>query len=152
MSLSAMHTSTPREQTHIKKSTSTPLLASTCPNRKVFISCLPNCAMAEPDLKAGLRSLRNSLRQIKVLMAWEQLKQSEARPGQPPLFTFNDFIETDLRNEYSFFLSMSVQIHSILNSDSPAVQEAEHQSIKRQLFKIEQEAYGLNLNKRFYRY
>ena len=121
-------------------------------DRKAFIVMRSLSTMAEPDLKAGLRSLRNSLRQIKALMAWEQLKQSEAKPGQPPSFTFNDFIETDLRNEYSFFSSMSVQIHSILNSDSPAVQEAEHQSIKRQLFKIEQEAYGLNLKKRFYRY
>ena len=108
--------------------------------------------MSEPDLKAGLRSLRNSLRQIKTLLAWEQLKQSEARPGQPPSFTLNDFIETDLRNEYSFFVSISMQIHSILNSDSPAAKKTEHQSMERQLSKIDQEAYGLNLDKRFYRY
>ncbi|MFC1794062.1 hypothetical protein ACFL3Q_10805, partial [Planctomycetota bacterium] len=107
--------------------------------------------MEDVDLKAGLRSLRNSLRQIKTLLAWEQLKQTEARPDQPPSFTLNDFIETDLRNEFSFFLSVSVQMHSILNDISFTMQEAEHQSIKRQLSRIEQEAYGLNLNKRFCR-
>jgi hypothetical protein len=108
--------------------------------------------MTEPDLKAGLRSLRNSLRQIKALLAWEQLKQSETRPGQPPSFTINDFIEADLRNEYSFFVSISMQIHNILNIDPSPTTQAEHQSIERQLSKIESEAYGLNLNKRFCRY
>ena len=108
--------------------------------------------MSHTDLKAGLRSLRKSLRQIKALLAWEQLKQSEARPGQPPSFTLNDFIETDLRNEYSFFVSISMQIHNILNTNSSSGQKSEHQSIQRQLSKIEREAYGLNLNKQFYRY
>jgi len=108
--------------------------------------------MEEADLEAGLRSLRKSLRQIKSLLAWEQLKQSEARPGQPPSFAIHDFIETDLKNEYSFFVSISMQIHTILNSDSPAIKKTKHPSIERQLSKIEHEAYGLNLNKRFYRY
>jgi len=107
--------------------------------------------MTEPDLRAGLRTLRKSLQQIKALLAWEQLKQAEARPGQPPSFTLNEFIETDLRNEYSFFLSISMQIQGILNDHSPAMPEKEQQSIKRQLSKIEQEAYCLNLNKRFCR-
>jgi len=40
--------------------------------------------MAEADLEAGLKSLRKNLRQIKVLLAWEQLKQAEAKPGRPP--------------------------------------------------------------------
>jgi len=107
--------------------------------------------MAEPDLKAGLRSLRESIKQIRALLAWEELKQSEAKPGQPPSFAIDDFIDTDLRNEYSFFVSISMQIHNILNSDSSPSPKTEHQSIERQLSKIEQEAYGLNLNKRFYR-
>ena len=108
--------------------------------------------MTEPDLKAGLRSLRKSLRQIKALLTWEQLKQSEARPGQPPSFTINDFIDTDLRNEYSFFVSISMQIHNILNSGPSTTLNPEHRSIERQLSRIEREAYVLNLNKRFYRY
>ncbi len=107
--------------------------------------------MEDIDLEAGLRSLRESLRKIKTLLAWEHLKQSEARPGWPPSFTFNDFLETDLRNEYSFFLSMSVQMHSIFNAKSLAMQDPEHQNIKKHLSKIELEAYCLNLNKRFCR-
>jgi len=69
--------------------------------------------MADADLEAGLKSLRKSLRQIKALLAFEQLKKSEAKPSQPPTFTLNDPTETDLRNEYSFFLFTSIQMHSI---------------------------------------
>ena len=105
--------------------------------------------MEDIDLEAGLRSLRESLQKIKTLLAWEQLKQAEAKPGQPPAFTIYDPTETDLKNEYSFFLSTSVQIHSILNDGSFAMQEAELQSIKRQLKKIEQQVNGLNLHQRF---
>ena len=105
--------------------------------------------MAEPNLEAGLKSLRESLRQIKGLLAWEQLKQSEARPGQPPAFTLNDSIEQDLRDEYSFFLSISVQIHSILNDSSVAISEAKRQNLKLQMAKVERQLYGLNLHQRF---
>jgi hypothetical protein len=93
--------------------------------------------MEEADLEAGLRSLRKSLRQIKALLAWEQLKQAEAKPGQPPTFTLTDSIETDLRNEYSFFLFTSVQIHDILNRSTVDIAKAKCQHIKKELAKIE---------------
>ena len=108
--------------------------------------------MTEADLKAGLRSLRESLRQIKALLAWEQLKQSEARPHQPPAFRLTDFTETDLDNEYSFFLSTCLQIRSLLSDRSILMTQADRQSIEKQLMKIEQQAYGLNLPQRFCEY
>lgn len=116
--------------------------------RKAFIVILPCCLMTEPDLDAGLKSLRKSLRQIKALLAWEQLKQSEAKLGQPPSFTLNDPTETDLRNEYSFFLATALQIHGILNSSAIAIPQAKRQRIKVQLAKIEQQLYNLNLQQR----
>ena len=105
--------------------------------------------MAEIDLEAGLKSLRESLRSIKGLLAWEELKQSEARPGQLPAFQMNDLTETDLRNEYSFFLSTSLQMHIILNDNAFTIQETKRQCIKKQLAKIEQQVYALNLHQRF---
>jgi hypothetical protein len=105
--------------------------------------------MAEVDLQAGLRSLRDSLRQIKSLLAWEHLKQAEVKPSHPTAFQISDPIQADLRNEYSFFLSTSLQMHSILNDSSFAVSEADRQNIKRQLAKIEQQVYSLNLHQRF---
>jgi hypothetical protein len=102
--------------------------------------------MAEPDFEAGLRSLRNSLRQIKALLAWQQLQETESRPHEPPEFTITDSVETDLRNEYSFFLATALQIHGILNDTSLTIPEAKRQNIKSQLAKIEQQLYSLNLN------
>lgn len=119
------------------------------PDRKLFILGMPHYFMAEADLKAGLRSLRKSLRQIKALLAWEHLKQAEARPGQPPTFTLNDSIKTDLRNEYSFLLFTSMQMHSILNDGTARICKTKFQDIKQQLAKIEQQLYSLNLPQRF---
>ena len=104
--------------------------------------------MAEADFEAGLRSLRNSLRQIKALLDWQQLQEAESRHHEPPGFKITDSVETDLRNEHSFFLSTALQIHGILNDTSLTIPEAKRQNIKSQLAKIEQQLYGLRLNQK----
>ena len=104
--------------------------------------------MVEADLEAGLRSLRKSLEQVKALLAWEQLKQSEARPGYSPILAFDSALETDLRNEYSFFLFTSVQMHSILNSSAAGISKVKFQRIKQELAKIERQLYSLDLQRR----
>ena len=118
-------------------------------DRKVYKHVLLHFLMEDADVKAGLRSLRQSLRQIKALLVWEQLKQSEARPHLPPAFHITDFTETDLENEYSFFLSTSLQIRSLLSDRSIPILPADRQSIEKQLAIIEHQAYGLNLGQRF---
>ncbi len=105
--------------------------------------------MVDIDLEAGLKKLKQSLRQIKALLAWEELKRSEAMPNQPPAFTLNGSIETDLRNEYSSFLSTSVRVHSILNDNTIKVTKAKRQKIKVKLTKIERQFNSLNLQQRF---
>jgi hypothetical protein len=55
--------------------------------RKAYIPVWLQFSMGDVDLEAGLRSLQESLRQIKTLLAWQQLKQAEAKPGQPPGLT-----------------------------------------------------------------
>ena len=104
--------------------------------------------MREPDLQAGLRSLRESLRQIKALLAWQQLKQAETNPDQPPGFRIADSVERDLRNEHSFFLATALQLHGVLNDSSLTIPEAKRQSIRSQLARIEQQLYSLNLNQK----
>ena len=96
-----------------------------------------------------LKSLKKSLQQIKALLAWEELKHSEAKPDQPPAFTLSDSTETDLRNEYSCFLSTSVKMHSIINDCSANITKAKRQGIKVELSKIERQFYSLNLHQRF---
>ena len=106
--------------------------------------------MEKADLEAGLRRLRQSLVQMKALLAWNQLKQSESRTaGQPPSFTINDPTETDLRNEYSSYLFTMVQLHHLLNDGINNLSEPEKQWIQHQLTRIEQEANRLNLHKLF---
>ena len=107
--------------------------------------------MSEQQIEAGLQSLENSLKQIRSLLAWEQLKQAEARPNQPPAFQINDPIETDLRNEYTHFLSTSIKIHTILREHGASLSDKTRESIARQMVKIEQEVHGLNLHQRFWK-
>jgi len=104
--------------------------------------------MEEINFKAGLRSLRNSLQQIKALLAWQWLVETESRPHEPPGFRIADSVETDLKNEYSFFLATALQIHGILNDTSLTISEEKRQSIRSQLAKIEQQVYSLNLNQK----
>ena len=107
--------------------------------------------MNDGDMHAGLRSLNESLRRMKDLLAWGQLKQSEARPGQPPSFRIYDPTATDLRNEYSHFLSTSIQIHAILNGRDASIPESAHKAFRRTLANLEQQVYQLNLHQRDWR-
>ena len=83
-------------------------------NSKVFIGVIRSFLMEDIDLQASLRCLNASLRRMRDLLAWGQLKHSEMRPGQPPSFQIYDPTATDLRNEYSFFVSNSLQMHAVL--------------------------------------
>lgn len=88
---------------------------------------------------------------MKSLLAWEQLKQLEKKPGPPPAFEIYDPTETDLRNEFSFFLASLADMQDFLDTRQQAVSERCRQSYKHRLLKLEQEAYALNLHKRFWR-
>ncbi len=116
--------------------------------RKAYKLARPYFLMEEPDLEAGLKRLRNSLHQIKALLAWRQMKETETWPHEPPGFRIADPVEADLRNEYSFFLATALQIQSVLNDSSAAIAEAKRQSIKIQMAGIEQQLYSLNLNQK----
>lgn len=107
--------------------------------------------MEEVNLSAGLRSLRQSLRQIKALLAWEDLKQAEAKSSSLSAFRSTDSIEADLRNEYSYFLFTSVQIHELLNDCTAlAIPEEKRQFLKRQLLNLDKQLRSLDLPARFY--
>jgi hypothetical protein len=105
--------------------------------------------MAQMNLDAGLRSLRESLRQMKALLAWEQLKKAEARPGRSSVLTAYDPTEVDLRGEYSFFLATSVQIHHILDDSTIRIPVVKRQAFKLRLARVQQEMDSLDLHQRF---
>jgi len=85
---------------------------------------------------------------MKDLLAWASLKRAEARPGLPPPFQIQDPTETDLRNEYSFFLFTSVQIHALLDQGDASTSEAAREAIRKTLAQLEQQVYQLDLHRR----
>ena len=104
--------------------------------------------MEQMDLQAGVRSLNESLRRIKALLAWRQLKLHEAKPCQPPSFQIYDPTETDLRNEYSHFLSTSIQIRNALREHRASISEPAREMLRKKLAMLVQEAHQLNLHRR----
>jgi hypothetical protein len=104
--------------------------------------------MQHTDLQAGLKSLQESLRRMRALLAWGQLKQSEARPDEPPSFQIYDPTATDLRNAYAHFLSTSIQIHDALREHSASIPAPVRETLQKKLTMLEREARQLNVNGR----
>jgi len=106
--------------------------------------------MAEANLETALICLENTLEEIKSLLAWEQLKWEEARPGGPPGFALHENIDGDLRNLYSIFLTTSLDIRSRLNDVGVRnLSQTQQHRYKRQLLQIERQMRSLNLPERF---
>jgi hypothetical protein len=104
--------------------------------------------MEKADLEAGLHSLQKSLGQIKALLAWDELRIAESKPEQPLAFTMADSVETDLQNEYSFFVATSVQVRNLLKDGSSAIPQEQRERLGHQLVKIERQLCRIDLNRR----
>lgn len=103
----------------------------------------------EPDPQEKLQHLKESLKRIKALLAWEQLKCSETKQGRTILFQMRDSPDEDLRNEYDFFVNSSLALHSILKDQSTILTEAAKDTIWQQLAEVEGQVYWLELHRRF---
>lgn len=103
----------------------------------------------EPDLQRELRRLHESLRQIKALVAWEQLKRCEAQSDRIWAFQMYDPAGDELENEYTFFAAGLARMRSVLNDHSFHISEAMREGIRRQLAHFERQAHALDLPRRF---
>ncbi len=101
--------------------------------------------MTEIDPKPGVQALRNSLDQLKTLLAWRALKRAEARPGCPLSWLGAETLQIELRNEYSFFLFTAVHLHAGLDSGAAGLSGARHKQIKSDLAALEHQVHRLNL-------
>ena len=109
--------------------------------------------MTEENITARLKNLEDCLEKIKTLLAWQQLKQAESRPGEPPAFILADSTEGDLKNQYSWFTAKAVELHSLLNDPSRITLSKNNCSeFKRQLLNLETQVYQLNLGQRFIKF
>jgi hypothetical protein len=105
--------------------------------------------MEHTDLQAGLRDLNESLGRMRSLRAWAQLKEHEARADQPPSFQIYDPTPTDLKNEYSHFLSTSNQVRRLLHRHGASLPAPVRSSLLRRLTEFERQARQFNLPERW---
>lgn len=96
----------------------------------------------------GLRSLSLSLKRLRTHLEWLSLKQSEWRPGDPPVLAAEKDLVQDLRREEAVFLKTATEIHEAIN-------EAEEEGVggptltkrRRQLLGLEAEFHRLDIPK-----
>lgn len=116
---------------------------------KIYIAWPPVTYMIEPDQQDRLQYLQKSLRRIKALLAWEQLKRREDQSHGISSFRMGDSTAEDLRSEYSLLLTGLLQMYSLLNHRSSIVAQSIREDIFQRLAEIEWHLYRLQLHRRF---
>jgi len=99
--------------------------------------------MEQCDIAKGLRSLSESLRRLRALLAWAELERSERKPHTPPSFRIESHVTDDLKNEYGFFIKTAVDIHDVLNG----ISKKNREPLKRRLIRLETQLHRLDLPK-----
>ena len=110
--------------------------------------------MEKVNVEAVIRGLSQSVRQIKALLAWQDLKETERKPGQPPSFRIDSHVEEDLRNEYSFFVKMALDLAEFLEQTRPGtrtVDEGQRRRWKERLSRLEEEVRKMGVGERLIR-
>ena len=106
--------------------------------------------MTEAKLQSGLKHLKDTLEEIRALLAWEELKRQERRPGEAPAFVLTEDVDGDLRNLYAAFLAESETVRDLLQpADLRKLPDAQRQGYRRQLAQLEAQMHCLNLTDRF---
>ncbi len=104
--------------------------------------------MKEQDLQAAIVELKGILEEMKALLAWHKLKRFEATQRSFSNLIFYDTTLNDLNNKYSFFLLLASQIHAGINNQN--ISQSKLKIIKKELTKIELQAYYLGSGVRIY--
>jgi hypothetical protein len=117
-------------------------------NSKAFIVSLFSFYMEKQALQPSLKELQGVLNDMKALLEWHKLKQFEAQQGPTSALRFHDTTWADLNNRYFSFLSLALQIHAAIAKKT--ADGNRFNNIKKQLTKIELQAYFLGSGIRFY--
>jgi len=83
---------------------------------------------------------------MQALLAWRQLKEQEAKPGQPPSFQMYDPTATELQNEYSLFLCMRTRVRAAVNQSSRTLSDSVRTKISKELTDLDLQAHRLGLS------
>ena len=104
--------------------------------------------MREKDLQTAIIELKGILEEMKALLAWHKLKCFEATQRSFCNLMFYDTSLNDLSNKYSSFLLLASQIHAGVNNQN--IPKRKLKIIKKELTKIELQAYYLGTDVRIY--
>ena len=109
--------------------------------------------MTEMQINSALQQLEKDLADLKSLLAWEELKQTEARPGEPPGFTIGDTVGEDIKNSYSSFLAHHLELkHTFCNLNNNTISLHKKQTFQRKLAELEKQFRQINLTTRFIKF
>lgn len=86
---------------------------------------------------------------IKSLLAWEDLKKAEHASARGQGFWPADSISSDLKNAYSQFLALSLQLHCRLGDPNCLISKERKITIQKQLRNMENEIRQRHLPERF---
>jgi len=104
--------------------------------------------MDRNNLTTSFRALDASLGRIKTHLGWLSLKQSEWRPGDPPVLAVETDLVQDLRHEEAVFLKTATELHEAINeAKKKGVADAKLAKRCRQLLKLEAEYHRLDIPK-----
>lgn len=104
--------------------------------------------MKEKNLHAAIAELKAILEDMKTLLAWHKVKRFEATQHPFSNLMFYDTTLGDLNNKYSSFSLLASQIHAEVNNQN--IPKSKLIIIKKELTKIELQAYYLGSEIKFY--
>ncbi len=104
--------------------------------------------MKEEDLQAAIVELKGILKDMKTLLEWHRLERFEATQRPFSNLVLCDTTLNDLNNRYSTFLLLASQINAGVNNQK--ISQSKLKIIKKELTKIELQAFYLGSGIRFY--
>ena len=106
--------------------------------------------MVEVNIEAGLRQLSSCLKEIRSLLAWDDLVKAETKPGTPPSFQIDHHTAQDLLIQSGTFIKTAMDIHDVLNHNRKAApSEQARERWKKRLARLEAGFRKLNLSERY---
>jgi len=105
--------------------------------------------MEQNTVNNMLKDLKSCLKKIKASLAWEQLKNEEKSSHLTSGSLLEDSTIQELRNSYSQFLTLSLQIHRQLADPSSILGKQQKEQYRKQLQRMEAEVRTRHLPERF---
>jgi hypothetical protein len=104
--------------------------------------------MEEPVEDTTLALLADSVAKTRACLAWLDLKQSEWRPGDPPVVACETDTLSQLHTERGRFFSMATSLHDRLNAVETKTRSATgSRKSRRWLLRLERDFHRLDIPK-----